>query len=540
MTDRDRGVALASVEKSADREAATMEARQSAGMRRSPPALMRTLRLMLWVVPTLMALAGIAFTLFESARYTDEPGWPWPTVVGIIVLGLLGPALSWVSLRWAIRTAEAYVDSERQLAHRSEQLAALNALALAASQSLDLDKTIATALEQMMETLDASAGMIFLPGDERTGLRLKAHRGISIAMADEEARLQPGHCLCGEAMKTRQVLFAADVGHDTRCTSDLCSCEGMRSVVCAPLEVNGQLVGLLQLASPLVGHFTDGQRDFVGAMARQTGVSIENARLHDAVRAFNVDLERKVNQRTHELESARWALAEKARQLQRLLSESYRIQEDTQARIAHDMHDGVTQVIIGALYETEAARQALSDDPDRAAESLMRAQRLLSEVEVEIRHVIHDLHPPVLDAMGLVVALKRFAATFTAAFNIDCEIHVVGPSGRLPKEIESAVFRIIQAALHNVASHAQATRAQVSFEFSKDWLQVRVEDDGIGFDPEPALTAPGEHLGLIGMKERAEGLGAALIVDSTLGKGTLIELRLASPVCLDGGERDVT
>jgi signal transduction histidine kinase len=496
---------------------------------------MRTLRLMLWVVPALMALAGIGFALFESARHGDGPGWPWPTVPGIIVLGLLGPALAWVSLRWAIRTAEAYVDSERQLAHRSEQLAALNALAVAASQSLDLDKTIATALEQMMETLDAAAGMIFLPADDRAGLRLKAHRGISIAMADKEARLEPGHCLCGQAVNTRQVLFAADIGHDARCTSDLCSCEGMRSLVCAPLDVNGQLVGLLQLASPLVGHFTDGQRDFVGAMARQISVSIENARLHDAVRAFNVDLERKVNQRTRELESARWALAEKARQLQRLLSESYRIQEDTQARIAHDMHDGVTQVIIGALYETEAARQALSDDPDRAAESLMRAQRLLTEVEVEIRHVIYDLHPPILDAMGLVVALKRFAATFTAAFNIACEIHVVGRSRRLPKGIEIAVFRIIQAALHNVATHAQAGRAQVGFDFGADWLQVRVEDDGIGFDPAPALMAPGEHLGLIGMKERAEGLGAELIVDSALGEGTRIELRLPSPAGLNGG-----
>ena len=512
-----------------------MKGLRSERTRRSPSALMRILRLMQWVVPALMALAGIAFTLFETARYGGEPDWSWSTVVGIIVLGLLGPALSWVSLRWAIRTAEAYVDSETQLAHRSEQLAALNALALAASQSLDLDKTIAAALDQMMETLDAAAGMIFLPSDDRDGLRLKAHRGISVAMADQEARLEPGHCLCGQAVSTRRVLFAADASLDARCTSDLCICEGFRSMVCAPLEVSGQLVGLLQLASPLAGHFADGQSDFVGAMARQISVSIENARFHDAVRAFNVDLEHKVNQRTRELESARWALAEKARQLQRLLSESYRIQEDTQARIAHDMHDGVTQMIIGALYETQAARQALGDDPDRAAESLTRAQRLLSEVEAEIRHVIHDLHPPVLDAMGLVVALKRFAATYTAAFNIECEIHVTGRSRRLPKEIEIAVFRIIQAALHNVATHAQATHAQVGFDFGAHRLQVRIEDDGTGFDPAPALNAPGEHLGLIGMKERAEGLGAELIVDSAAGKGTRIALRLPSPASTSGG-----
>ncbi len=493
---------------------------------------MRFLRVTLWALPALMALAGIVFVLFESARYVDEPGWQWPAVTGILVLGVFGPAMAWLSLRLAIRTAEAYLDSERRLARRSEQLAAINALGLAASQSLDLDKTITTALEQVMQTLDAPAGLVFLRGDDGSGLRLRAHRGVSAAMAEKEALLEPGHCLCGEALTTRRALFATDVGHDVRCTSDLCACEGFRSVVCAPLDVNGRLIGLLQLASPLVGHFSDAQGEFVTAMARQISVAIENARFHETMRAFNVDLEQKVNQRTRELESARWALAEKARQLRRLLSESYRIQEDTQARIAHDMHDGVTQMIIGALYETQAARQALRDDPDRAGESLTRAQRLLSDVEVEIRHAIYDLHPPVLDAMGLVVALKRFAATFAAAFSIECEVEVAGPSGRLARESEIAVFRIIQAALHNVASHAQARHARVAFDFGADRLHVCVEDDGIGFDPRVALSAPGEHLGLIGMKERAEALGAELIVDSGLGEGTRIELRLPSPIHL--------
>jgi signal transduction histidine kinase len=511
-----------------------------AGIKLSPRGLMRALHLSVWFVPGLMAAAGIAFAVYMGGRHSGAPSAAWPTIAGVLVLGVFGPAMAWVSLRLATRTAEAYFGSEQQLARRNEQLGALNALGLAASQSLDLDKTLATALEETMRTMDAAAGLVFLSGDGRPDLTMRAYRGVSPEMAEKEASLQPGHCLCGEAVRSHQVLLTGDAGRDVRCTSDLCVCAGFRSVICAPLDANGQLIGLLQLASPAPDHFSESQGEFMTAMARQISVAIENARFHDTTRAFNVQLERKVNQRTRELESARWALAEKARQLRNLLAESYRIQEDTQARIAHDMHDGVVQMIIGALYETQAAREALVDDPGRAADSLAHAQRLLSEVEVEIKRVIYDLHPPVLDAMGLVVALKRFAASFSAAFSIECELEVAGPPGRLPREIEIAVFRIIQAALHNVASHAQAQHARVAFEFAADHLEVAIQDDGIGFDPQTALAAPGEHLGLIGMRERSQALGAELTVDSELGVGTRIRLRVPSPVLLKGGVGGVT
>src|SRR5512144_1691140 len=107
----------------------------------SRPALLQVLRLTLWLVPAMMTVTGIAFTLFENARHRGEPGWPWPTVFGLIVLGLVGPLLSWISLYWAIRAAEAYLSSEAQLADRNAELGALNALGLAASSSLDMEKT---------------------------------------------------------------------------------------------------------------------------------------------------------------------------------------------------------------------------------------------------------------------------------------------------------------------------------------------------------------------------------------------------------------
>jgi signal transduction histidine kinase len=492
--------------------------------------LLRALRMAMWGAPAAMATIGISYTLFEHGRLIGEPAWSWPTLLELSVLGVIGPLLSCLSLFWAIRIAEAYLNSEAQLAERNAELAALNALGAATNSSLDIEKTLAVALEQTIETLNAAAGMLFLQKGKHNGLRLEAHRGISVNMAENEARLVPGHCLCGQAVKTRQILLTPDIDGDIRCTSNLCLCEGFRSVACAPLEVKGQLVGLLQLASPNVGHFTESQRDFLAAIALQLGTSIENARLYDAVRVFNTELEKKVDQRTREVESARSALAEKARQLQRLLSESYRVQEDTQARIAHDMHDSVTQIIVGALYETQAARQVLVDDPDRAAETLRRAQGLLTEVEMEIRRVIYDLHPPVLDQMGLGVALKRLAATYQTTFDIECQFEVVGKPQRMVRETEVTIYRIIQAALQNIATHAQAKLTTICSDFGTAAFQVVIEDDGVGFDPEAVTRLPGEHLGLIGMKQRAEGLKAELTVSSAPGQGTRIALSIPTPV----------
>lgn len=495
--------------------------------------LLRVLSITQWIVPVLMAVIGIGYTVFEHLRHIGEPAWPWLTVVGIFILGLLGPAFSWVVIHWAYRAAEAYLSSQKQLVKRAEELAALNKLSLATSHSLDLDKTISTILEESMDALDAEAGMVFIQNNNQSGLRLEAHRGISTDMAQKEAQLHPGHCLCGQAVQSRKVLFAGYVDEDPRCTSDLCICEGFHSIACAPLEVKGELVGLMQLASPAVDHFTNEQTAFVAAVANQVSISIENSRLYERVRGFNVELEQKINQRTGELEAARWALAEKARQLQRLLNESYRIQEDTQARIARDMHDGVTQTIIGALYETQAARQALIDDPDRAVENLARAQNLLSEVDGEIRRVIYDLHPPVLDMMGLVVAMKRYASTFSTTFDINCQVHVEGTLRRLAKEIEIDIYRIIQSALHNVVSHAKASQVDISFCFALPSFSVLIADDGEGFDTKSALETPGDHLGLLGMKERAEGMGANLFVRSSPEAGTEVELILRDPEYLD-------
>jgi len=226
-------------------------------------------------------------------------------------------------------------------------------------------------------------------------------------------------------------------------------------------------------------------------------------------------------------------LSRKAQQLQRLLAATISIQEEERARIARDMHDGVTQLIYGALYETQAARELLRASPHPAQTKLERAQDLLNQVEAETRRVIGDLHPPILDAMGLAPALNRHIAVFQDMFGLPCTLRVTGQPFRLPGATELAVYRIVQEALHNVESHAQANSVAVLLGFRPGGLRVVIEDDGQGFNPGQVLTNPGDHFGLPSMYERAQSIGARLGVDSTPGQGTRIILTVS---CQDSAE----
>jgi two-component system sensor histidine kinase DegS len=490
-----------------------------------PTDLIRVLRAILWLAPISMALLGLSYALdvYLNLQYLPVP--PWPFFLGVVVLGSIGPVATFLGLRWAIRKTEDLLHSRRECDERTQELVLLNNL-FAASRSLELDQIMSTILSNTVEALEANAGMLFLRENGGDDLVLQTHTGISDGMAEQEAVLTPGHCLCGQAADSREVLLALEVGQDPRCTSDVCICDGFRSVACAPLDVNGQLVGLIQLASAEAAHFTESQRDFLNAAAAQLSVAIENARLYDEVQSFNSKLEDEIVQRTGELEKARASLAKKAHQLQGLLSESYRVQEETKERIAHDMHDGVTQTIIGALFEIQAAQDSMLKNPNIASVNLSRAQELLADVDQEIRRVIFDFHPPVLDMLGLVAAVERYATTFEQTYNIACRVRVAGEKHRLDKQTELTIYRIVQSAMLNIATHSSASRARVRFSFEPQNLQVSVEDNGVGFDPQETLATPGEHLGLIGMIERAESLGATLLLESLPEQGTRIILNL--------------
>lgn len=306
-----------------------------------------------------------------------------------------------------------------------------------------------------------------------------------------------------------------------------------------PLRIRDKPIGMIGLANR-PQPYVEEHEQLLTTYAAQVAIVIRNAQLYEQLQTTNEMLEEQVQQRTQQLQEAKEALARKAEQLQQLLTETVDVQERERQRIAQDMHDGTNQLIIGAMLELKSAYQRLgSNDLDRATESLEAVQTILRRVESEIKRVIYNLRPPTLDALGLAPALRRHVEQYEAYTGIRCSIVVTGEAVRLPSNVEISVYRLLQEALQNISTHAQAACAEITLTFTPDLLKLTITDDGRGFDPQAIqqkydgpFVLEG-HLGLVGMRERAESMGGHITIDSQPGRGTKVELIIPTPVLRD-------
>ena len=198
-----------------------------------------------------------------------------------------------------------------------------------------------------------------------------------------------------------------------------------------------------------------------------------------------------------------------------------RAQEEAHKRIAQELHDDTVQELIllcRQLDLVEAAGGALSAT---ALRDLQEARRSAEGIVEGLRNFARSLRPPTLDDLGLVASLRRLLVEFGERSRAAGHLQVVGEERRLPPHVAITLFRIAQEALRNVERHARARQVVVTVSFSADGVGLRVLDNGVGFVAKPAVDfAARGHLGLLGMRERAESLGGRLDVSSEPGEGT--------------------
>jgi two-component system sensor histidine kinase DegS len=205
-------------------------------------------------------------------------------------------------------------------------------------------------------------------------------------------------------------------------------------------------------------------------------------------------------------------------------------QEDERLRVSRQIHDGPAQTMTNLVLRAEICERLLDLDPSKAKTELSGLKSVVNTTLQETRRFIFDLRPMILDDLRLEPTLRRYMQQFTEKHKIEAGVNFNGLNGRLPIQLEVAIFRIVQEALTNVARHAHANHVQVTIEASDDILVVTVEDDGAGFNIDESKLRDPKKLGLTTMRQRAEMFGGQVVLDSTPGRGTRIVTTLPSEV----------
>jgi signal transduction histidine kinase/putative methionine-R-sulfoxide reductase with GAF domain len=414
----------------------------------------------------------------------------------------------------------------RETQQRYEAMVALHETSLDLVSQLDREELLGALLRRGVRLLGAQAGALFLYDAAQELIYNVAN--YNTARDWTGVTLRPGEGVIGQIVLTNQPLIVNDY-ENWRERAQIFVGVPHTIVMGAPLRWQEQVIGgIVALNERQSGPFDSNDLWLLSLFADLAAIAVKNAELHTQVKEFSQGLERKVQERTRALSSAKEEIAAKAEQLRALLAQTTSIQEEERARIARDMHDGLEQLITAARYELRAAREAAESASAAATQERLKAARqVLGEIEREMRRAIYDLTPPVLNATGLVAALQKHVSRFQKLSGVTSDVQVIGAPFRLQPAIERAVFRLVEEALHNVAAHAGAEAASVILDFQASMLRVVVQDNGRGFDCEEWIkNPPGGHLGLLGMQERVASLGGEMQGTSEPGHGTCLTFRL--------------
>jgi signal transduction histidine kinase len=233
----------------------------------------------------------------------------------------------------------------------------------------------------------------------------------------------------------------------------------------------------------------------------------------EALQKARDELEMRVEQRTSELAKSREALW---RLTGRLLS----VQEEERRRLARELHDDLTQRLAVLAIDAGKLEQQLDPAPDGVRKKIAQMKEQMVKLSSDVHDISRQLHPSIIDDLGLKQALQSECANFTGREGIAITYECEKIPGRIPRDISICLFRIAQEALRNIARHAKVEQAHVRLAGSDNSVMLTIEDSGVGFDPVEGRSQAG--LGLVSMEERVRLIRGKLHVKSKPGEGTVI------------------
>ena len=359
----------------------------------------------------------------------------------------------------------------------------------------DLSGLLRKVLEITASTFGAQLGTILLREPEGDTLRLAAAVGFGGEL-DEEFSVRPGEGSSGRIAVSGEPEMLVVEGGDGQDESSPILRRNAKSVWAVPLKKNSEeTIGVVEIGFAVPYRWMPTERELMRAMADRSALAIDRMQMTDALR-------------------------ERESRIAELSAHLLRVQEEERKHISRELHDETGQgLMVTRLY------LGMLEASLRSRTSQVKIQEALAVVDRTIeglRRMIARLSPLVLQELGLVAAIRKEAKDLSKSTGVKTRVAVPDDLGRFGAEAETAIYRVVQEALHNVAKHAQAKNVTVQVGREQGVIKLTVEDDGIGFVQKG--ISRGRSFGLAGMRERIAALGGAVRLRSGKGKGTRIEV----------------
>lgn len=378
------------------------------------------------------------------------------------------------------------------MSHRpSSGLAAVSTALLAMSRHLEVRDVLKTIVASARDLLDAEYAALGVP-DDHGGFAQFVVDGVSDEQWKAIGPLPRQHGILAAMLQGARTERLADVREDPRFEGWPAAHPDMSDFLGLPIKDGEDVIGALFLANKRCPRpagscgFTEDDEELLGILAQHAAIALTNARLYERSRELTIAEER--------------------------------------SRLAHELHDAVSQKLFSLRLTAQAAAALVDRDPARAKGELQQVAALAAEAADELRAAVVELRPAALDEDGLVNTLRTQIQVLDRAHTARVTFETRGIRA-LPAAQEEALLRVAQEALHNALRHAEAGRVEVSLARRGQGAVLRVSDDGKGFEPGSVRRA-GRHLGLVSMRDRAGGVGGGLTVESAPGKGTTIEMEV--------------